>query len=300
MKTLQIMKRSKLWVSISLAVIALGVIFYFIFGGFNLGLDFAGGTQIYAQIGQDYDVEEIRDMLRQEGIDATVMRAGESRQDAIVRIQDSPQVQDQQDAVKEMLSEKYGLTSDRFETGYVGTTIGKELIGKALLSLAIASALMLLYIWVRFEILFGVAAVIALIHDVLVMTTAMVIFRVPVNSTFIAAILTIVGYSINDTIVIFDRIRENRKRYGRSLNRNELVDKSVSESIVRSLNTSLTTIFSVTALYILGVDSIKEFTFPILVGLVSGTYSSIFIASPIWVWWSDARDRRRRAAKLAK
>ena len=299
MKTLQIMKKSRMWVSISVAIVLIGIVFYFIHGGFNLGIDFAGGTQVYAKIGQDFDINDVRGMLSDEGIDATVMRAGESSQDAIIRIKDSPEVQAQQDTVISLITEQYGLTTDEFETGYVGSTIGRELYGKAVLSLAIASVLMLLYIWIRFELMSGFAAVIALVHDVLIMTAAVLIFQVPINSPFIAALLTIIGYSINDTIVVFDRVRENRKRFSRSLSRDEVVDKSISETIVRSLNTSLTTLFAVTALYIIGVSSIKEFTFPILIGIISGTYSSIFIASPIWAWMGNARDRRKQA-RLAK
>lgn len=293
------MKNSRMWVTISIGIIAVGILFYFIYGGFNLGIDFAGGTQIYAKIGHDFDVDEVRSLFNDQGVEATVMRAGENKQDAIIRIKDSPEVKQQQDKAIEILTDKYGLTTNEFVTGYVGTTIGRELYGKAVLSLAIASILMLLYIWIRFELLSGVAAVIALVHDVLIMTTAVLIFRIPINSPFIAALLTIIGYSINDTIVVFDRIRENRKRFLRSLTRDEVVDKSISETMVRSLNTSLTTLFAVTALYVIGVESIKEFTFPILIGIISGTYSSIFIASPIWAWWSNARDRRRKA-KMAR
>lgn len=300
MKTLQIMKKSRMWVSISVAVILIGLVFYFIHGGFNLGIDFAGGTQIYANIGRDFDVNEVRGMLSDEGIDATVMRAGDAKQDALIRLKDNPDIQAQQDTVVTLLAETYDLNvQTEFSSEFVGSTIGRELYGKAVLSLAIASVLMLLYIWIRFELISGFAAVLALIHDVLIMIAAVLIFHVPINSPFIAALLTIIGYSINDTIVVFDRVRENRKRFSRSLSRNEVVDKSISETIVRSLNTSLTTLFAVAALYIIGVASIKEFTFPILIGILSGTYSSIFIASPIWAWMGDARDRRKQA-KLAK
>lgn len=141
----------------------------------------------------------------------------------------------------------------------------------------------LIYIWIRFELLSGLSALVALIHDALIMSALVLIFRTRINSSFIAAILTIVGYSINDTIVVFDRIRENTKRFKHSLNKEQIVDKSVSETIVRSLNTSITTLFTITALYILGVQSIKEFALPLIVGIISGTYSSIFIASPFWV-----------------
>ena len=135
------------------------------------------------------------------------------------------------------------------------------------------------------------------IHYTKLYEAVVLILKVQVNSAFIAAILTIVGYSINDTIVVFDRIRENSKRMKGASLRAPLVDKSVSETIVRSLNTSITTLFTITALYILGVASIKEFALPLIVGIISGTYSSIFIAAPFWVWVHKLDDKRRRKYK---
>ena len=141
---------------------------------------------------------------------------------------------------------------------------------------------MLVYISFRFKFDFGVAAITALLHDVLVVIAIYAIFRIPLNNPFVAAMLTVVGYSINDTIVVFDRIRENMRGAKRD-SHEEVADLSLNQNLTRSINTSLTTLLSIVALYIMGVDSIKEFTLPLIAGISVGVYSSIFIASPIWV-----------------
>ena len=171
----------------------------------------------------------------------------------------------------------------------IGESVGKELTSRALIALFIATLCMLIYIIIRFEIYFGVAAIIALIHDVLVTLSAYAIFFVPINSPFIAAILTIVGYSINDTIVVFDRIRENKKLY---LNKSseEIANLSLRQSFVRCMNTSLTTVVIILAVYVF-VPSVREFSFPILIGMISGTYSSLFIATPIWTLFNRKKNK---------
>lgn len=152
----------------------------------------------------------------------------------------------------------------------------------AVLSVLLSSVLMLIYIWFRFkEVSFGIAAIIALLHDVFIVFMVYSVMFVPINNSFIAAMLTIVGYSINDTIVIFDRIRENYRRIEHG-NYTALINTSVSQTIGRSINTSITTLIMVLALHIMGTVSIQALTLPLLVGIISGTYSSIFIASPLW------------------
>ena len=179
--------------------------------------------------------------------------------------------------------EKYSLAdTDLVQSGYIGASIGKEIQSKAVISVLIASMFMLIYISFRFRYTFGVSAIVALLHDVFIVLAVYALFKVPVNSPFVAAILTVVGYSINDTIVVFDRIRENKKLHTK-MDNVKLANISIGQTVSRSINTSLTTLLSILMLYILGVDSIKEFTFPLLVGILSGTYSSIFIASPLWV-----------------
>lgn len=163
----------------------------------------------------------------------------------------------------------------------IGAVASASLIKNAVLSVAIAGALILLYISIRFEFHFGVSSIICLLHDVLIMMAFVCIFRVEINSSFIAAVLTIVGYSINNTIVVFDRMREIRKA-DPAIELDELVDSSLRKTLTRSLYTSATTLVTIVILFILGPSSIKEFAFPIIVGLVAGTYSSLFLAAPIW------------------
>ena len=163
----------------------------------------------------------------------------------------------------------------------IDAIIGKELQRQAAIALIIANIGMLIYITFRFEFKSAVAAVLALVHDVLIVLSFYAIFNVPVDSTFIAVILTIVGYSINDTIVIFDRIRENLKDM-RKIPFDEVANLSISQTVSRSVNTSVTTLFTITALFLLGGETIKDFTLALIVGVSAGTYSSIFIASPLW------------------
>lgn len=141
---------------------------------------------------------------------------------------------------------------------------------------------MLIYVSFRFEFSYGIASIIALVHDVIILICAYAVFRVPVNSPFVAAVLTVVGYSINDTIVVFDRIRENMK-HAKKNDYASIANQSISQTISRSINTSLTTLVAIISLYVIGVEAIKDFTLPLIVGMAAGTYSSIFIASPAWV-----------------
>lgn len=181
------------------------------------------------------------------------------------------------------LSEKFGLTSANFiSTEDVSPTISTEMQLNALLSVILGVIAILLYITVRFKnFKMGLASVIALVHDVLVVLAVYAVFRIPINNAFIAAILTIVGYSVNDTVVIFDRIRENKKLFPK-LELGEMINKSVTETIGRSINTSLITVLVVAALFVMGESSVREFTLPLVVGIICGAYSSIANASPLW------------------
>lgn len=288
---LKIVEKTKIWLAISLLIILAGLA-VMATTGLNYGVDFAGGSRIYATLGQAFDVEDVRAITAEMNIPATVSYAGEDNQDVIIRTREIERTQEIQNA----LIERYGITGDEITIDSVGPTIGRELTANAIQSVLIASLLILIYVWIRFELKSGVAAIIALIHDVLIMFAAMAFFQVQINSPYVAAMLTIIGYSINDTIIIFDRIRENYRRFNRKMTRDAIVNKSVSETIVRSLNTSLTTLFVVTALYVLGVEDVREFAFPLIVGVFSGTYSSIFIAGPIWALWNDQKDKKKRPA----
>lgn len=285
---MSIVKRYKLWFLISIIIILIGVGMFF-YRGVNIGIDFVGGTTVSIEIGKEFNKEEIDQILSKYSKDETSKKVNETQLE--IRSKEFTV-----DKVKEFfneLKEKYELEeSALLSQNEIGESVGKELSNRALIAVFIATICMLIYIVIRFEIFFGIAAIIALIHDVLITLSAYSIFFVPINSPFIAAILTIVGYSINDTIVIFDRIRENKKIHsGKS---DEFIaDLSLKQSFVRCINTSLTTIVIILSVYIF-VPSVREFSFPILIGMISGTYSSLFIATPIWTLLNSRKSKKKK------
>ncbi|MGE5631631.1 MAG: protein translocase subunit SecF [Caulobacteraceae bacterium] len=280
MKVIEFMKYKKLWFSVSGIIIAIGLIVMLI-NGLNFGIDFTGGTSIQANIGKTFDIAQVRQITDKFDKEATVTYAGSNKDIALIKTKIALNVAQQTEVVKGF-KEAFGIEQTNIQFESVGPTIGNELKGQAILALLLANLGILIYVSFRFEWKFGVAAIIALVHDVLIMISVYSLLQIPVNSSFIAAVLTIVGYSINDTIVVFDRIRENRRNVRKTDNEN-LVNRSITETMARSINTSLTTLLTILALYILGVPAIKDFALPLIVGIVSGTYSSIFIASPLWV-----------------
>jgi len=289
MRQVNIVSKAKYFIMASALIIVVGVVFG-LFGGLNLGIDFTGGTLMTVDLGSEFEVSDVAAVLEENGVkDAPIVKssvdAGTVATQAQIRIKDMKGVksEDLRANILNGLKEKYPDTIV-FEGETIGAVTSSEIIRNAFLSVIIACVLMLGYIWIRFELYSGVAALTALVHDVLIMTAVITIFRQQINSPYIAACLTIVGYSINDTIVLFDRIRENNRKYShREYTRQEVADISIKETLSRTINTSVTTLVTITCLYIFGVDSIKEFALPLIIGLISGTYSSIFIASPIWV-----------------
>lgn len=294
------LSKTKYFLILSGAIILLGLIVGIINGGLNLGIDFTGGTILTIDLKTAFNDQDIADALKESGVDpatAQIVHGGEKGNEAVIRLQLMPETTDMKalrGSIVNSLEAKYpGAYAGEIEN--VGGTTSGEIVTKAFLSVAIASVLMLVYIWIRFTLYSGIAGVLALIHDVLIMTAFVSITRMQINSSYIAACLTIVGYSINDTIVVFDRIRENNRKYGaKEMPRMQVADLSVKETLPRTINTSLTTLITITAVYVLGVQSIKEFALPIIIGLISGTYSSVFIASPIWIWLEERKDKKLR------
>lgn len=283
MKTLNFMGYRKICFGISLTLMAIGLIFLIINGGLNLGMDFTGGSSIHATIGKTFEVSEIRDIMDKYDPNATITHAGQDMDQVIVRTIISF------DNVKRMeimkaFSDKYSIEAEDISFETIGPTVGKELAMQSLIAILLAFAGIMVYVSFRFEWRFGLASLTALIHDVVIMIAAYAALQIPVNGTFIVALLTIIGYSINATIVIFDKIRENMKsERSRKIDYDSLVNMSVNKTLTRSINTSLTTLITIFALYFLGVPAIKDIAFPMIVGVVSGLYSSVLIASPIWV-----------------
>lgn len=281
-----ILKRSKLWFAISLLVIIPGIFCMFT-KGFNFGIDFTGGTIIEMEFQQEVSLPQVRDVLREYNLDnATIQLSGdvsnvEASKDVMIRTMDLEE--NDRKAVMASLKDEIGdYTVLREEK--VGATIGGELITDALMATVISWILIILYVSYRFEWRFGVAAILTLIHDVLIVLSVFSFLQKQVDSSFVAAILTIIGYSINDTIVIFDRIRENQRlHFKRGGDLNELANRSIYQTLTRSLYTVFTVLFTTFALYFFGGDTTKDFSFALLVGFFSGSYSSIFVASPLWV-----------------
>ena len=274
-----IIEKRSIFFIISAIVIIAGIVGFAINGGFNTDIDFTGGTEIYVNIGTEFDEIAIRDALK--GVDgveiSSVQKSGET--EAIIKTKELSQEQKvaAQDAIKAAFADSTILSVDN-----VSASVGKELWNNAATSIAIAAILMLIYITFRFELLTGISAVHALIHDMLVMMSVYALFQFPVNTSFIAAILTILGYSINATIVVFDRVRENT-RFLKKESFADVVNKSIWQTMGRSINTSITTLIVLVALYVLGVPSIKEFAMPLIIGVVCGCYSSVFLAGQFWV-----------------
>lgn len=275
---LKIIEKTKVWFTISLLVMVLGVGFMFYRGGLNFGLDFKGGTKVVIDMTKDFSKSEVDEIVKKYAPDAVTNTVNETQLEVKATEMDSTKVSEMMTELKE----KFSLEDDALlSQDEIGASIGKELTKNSIISLSIAVVAMLIYVAIRFEFKFGIAAILALLHDILITVAVYSIFNVPVNTPFIAAILTIVGYSINDTIVIFDRIRENQKNMRRN-SPAEVANASITQTFSRSINTTLTTLFTITAVNIF-VPTVREFAFPLIVGIACGAYSSIFIASPIWV-----------------
>ena len=285
-------KFSRIAYTISLIVIAVGLIALPIFKSktgstLNFSMEFTGGTSMTVDFGEYYDLERAEDEL----LPVVSEAAGVSDSEITVQnVKGSNQIvfkssgldNSQRDAVEEALRSAFDVKE--FEMENISATIGSEMQRNAVISVIIATLLMLCYIALRFsDVKFGAAAVIALLHDVLVVFTIYSIGRLSVGNTFIACMLTVVGYSINATIIIFDRIRENMtvmKSKGASYDK--IVDTSISQTFTRTIYTSLTTFVMVFVLYILGVTSIKEFALTLMCGIVCGAYSSVCVTGPLW------------------
>ncbi len=285
---MKIQKNARTCLCISAAIMVIALIMSLCGFGINYGIDFAGGLNIQYNMGEAFDQADVETALKNQGIaEYAISTSGEKGNVVQIRIASlsgEDEIQNLQNALEAELSQKYtAMDTDTATASYVGPIAGKVLVRNAILSVVLAAALMLVYIAIRFDLSSGLAAVIGLLHDVLIMLSFMVILRsiVQMNSSFIAAMLTIVGYSINNTIVIFDRIRENRKK-AEITDRDAIASTSVRECLGRTVNTTLTTLVTIVALYVLGVGAIREFSLPIIVGILSGVYSANLINPFVW------------------
>ena len=299
MPKFDIIGKRAIWYTLSLLIIIPGI-FFMVTKGFNFGIDLTGGTIMEMRFDNPVSITAVRDVMQEYKLDnSQIQLSGESSsateaRDVMIRTTDLEE--NERKTVMASLKSKLGnYTVLREEK--VGATIGGELITDALWATLLSWITIVAYVSFRFEFKFGLAAVLALIHDVLIVLSAFAIFQKQLDSSFVAALLTIVGYSINDTIVIFDRIRENlRMHFRRGGDVGELANRSIYQTLTRSVYTSLTTLFTTFALFYFGGETTKDFSFALLIGFVAGSYSSIFIASPLWVTLRNYSNKKRLAA----
>ncbi len=269
--------KKMLWFIISLVIIIPGIVSIMI-NGLNFGIDFAGGNLIQVQFQQETNVDTIRSAVNESGIsDALVQESDENSYIIKTKVIDEKQ----ESLLLTSLTNNVGEYEIMRNEG-VGPSIGSELRKAGLISLFLALALMVVYITIRFELSFAIAAIFALCHDVLITVGIFSILQFEVNSEFIAAVLTVVGYSINATIVIFDRIRENLKAIKKDSLEN-IVNLSIKQTMARSVNTTITVLFVIVALLIFGGETIRNFNIVLLTGVISGLYSSVFLAGNFWL-----------------
>jgi len=272
-------------------------------GGPNYGIDFAGGILLQFKFHEPVETSDLRDALGKLDLGQVVVQDFGSREDRefLVRVEKKEtDLQALQHTMEEALKNRFGAESFELRrTELVGPKVGEELRKKGLYAMVYAIVGILIYITWRFEFRFAVGAIIALLHDALITIGVFSVMNKEIDLPIVAAILTIIGYSINDTIVVFDRIRENMRRIRRqSLDR--VVNESINETLSRTLLTSLTTLIVVVALFILGGPVIHNFAFALIVGIAVGTYSSIYIASPVVVYWEKVRTRAVRKPRVER
>lgn len=273
--------------ALSCIIIIAGIVSLFV-QGLNFGIDFTGGTVFQVQYEDNKEISDLRDELGTMGYDGAQIQQMDN---GAFQIKTEFMDQTAQDEFEQQLKDASG-SFEVLSTNAVGPSIGQEILLSGILALIVAVVLMVVYITIRFQWRFALAGNIALFHDILVTVNIFSIFQLEVNSNFVAAILTIFGYSINDTIVVFDRIRE---RLG-SVKRDNLamtVNNAIQSTLRRSLFTSLTTLIPILCVFFFGGETTKVFVLALIIGIVSGTYSSIFVASPLWYDMSMKSKKKR-------
>lgn len=315
LSSMPIAKNWKFWIIAPIVILVVAVVLIAALGSqigytnaINIGIDFEGGTLVTVTIGQDaidnydYHVDRITSAIEKHGVVVSYVQLQEAQNvnetSISFRYKNVSTNDDEISALNEVIREElnnslYAEIKDNVTYESIGATAAQDLLSKSGIALAISLALILIYIIIRFTPASGIAAIIALIHDVVIMFCLSVICRVQINQSFVAAIITIIAYSINNTIIIFDRCRENVKplKGQKDIPYAEIGDQSVRENMRRSLFTTFTTMVTVIFLAIFGSDTIREFCVPIILGLVAGFYSSVLLATPLWVGLSKEFDR---------
>ena len=268
------------FVLIPALIVIAGIVLYIVHGGFNFDVEFMGGIRMQVNMHTDFDNKEVADLIQEKTVDtvSAKVQTGDNPQVAVIK---TPPVDETvKTEIFNALKDKYNLSDDDLlSVSSASASFGNEIQRKALLYTLLA-----------------IMAVIALAINVLIMAAIYAITNIPLNTNFIAAMLTVVGYSINNTIVIFDRIRENTKSRKKNETISEMVNRSVFETMGRTINSTITTLITIVLIYILGVSAIKEFALPLIVGILAGAYTSIFIASTFWASWKESDMKAKAAA----
>lgn len=299
-KNIPFMKNKRYLIAISL-VVTIGALVMMFKNGLNFGIDFKGGVKLLYSFNAGLKDGEIESVLAGKGIDAIVQRYGgrDTNQFTVKSKQTEDTLEGTVDRITSILVERYGTDNVKLEQQEtVGPKVGQELARKGQLAIFFTLVAMLVYIGIRFDFYFAPGAIVALIHDVIVVMGFLTFFNKEYNLSILAALLTIVGYSINDTIIVYDRIREHAKK----INTNtidDVVNQSINETLSRTIITSMTVLIVVVILFLSGGGVIHDFAFCFIIGAITGSYSSVFIASPIYIWlyknWPRISGRLRRS-----
>jgi preprotein translocase subunit SecF len=293
--------KRKIALIVSAVMILVGLASLVVNGGPNYGIDFVGGTLVQVKFSENTDAAKIKDGLASLDLGSVVVqRFGDDPNEFLIRVQESGEGKDLSGLISSSLESVYGEGKvDIRRVEMVGPQVGKDLRQKGLLSISYAMIGILVYIAWRFELRYAVGAIIALLHDVLITLGAFSITGREIDLPIIAAFLAIIGYSLNDTIIVYDRIRENYGKH-QKLGFTEVVNRSINETLSRTILTSGTTLLVVLALFIFGGGVIHNFAFAMLVGILVGTYSSIFVASPLLILWRDMRSGGQKKTTSAE
>ena len=257
--------------------------------GLNFGIDFKGGTMIEIETPEAADISAIRTQLNGLGLGDVQVQTFGAPNDVLIRIQSQGGEPGSDQEVVTLVKNELGESVQYRRVEVVGPKVSGELVNSGVTAVVLAVALMLVYVWFRFEWQFSIGAVLALVHDVITTIGIFSLLQIEFSLPIIAAILTIVGYSMNDTVVVYDRVRENLRKYKR-MDLGELIDKAINETLTRTTMTALTTLLALFALYIFGGEVIRGFTFAMIWGVIIGTYSSIFVAAPVLLILGVKRD----------
>ena len=285
-----IVKNYKIFFSITIIFLLIGC-GSIVTRGFNLGIDFTGGSIVDLTFENPVNVAQVRDVLKEHDMGNSIIQLensdGKTEANSVLNRTEVEEETEIRATMNDLQSKLGNYQIQRVEQ--VGATIGSELVQQAAMAIVLSWVLMIAYISFRFEFKFAIAAIIALIIDVLVVLSYFSLFQMEMDSSFVAALLTVVGYSVNGTIVIFDRIRENLKIHRRSESLGEMVDNSIWQCMTRTIYTVATSLFAIVSIFLFGGETIHNFSFAMLVGFASGAYTSIFLAGPMWMFLKNKK-----------